>query len=150
MDLAQWENWLDRHTHTHLEKGSLELLIDGEKFFPRLQTAIAGATNYIHIDVFIFDTDDVGVRIADELKQKSCKVQTIIDRLGSIAAALIPPATPPPKDFTPPSSMTSYLEKDSCVKERPFLNPFFSYDHSKVYLVDGNRAWLGGMNIGRE
>ena len=24
------------------------------------------------------------------------------------------------------------------------------YDHSKVYLVDGKWAWLGGMNIGRE
>ncbi len=33
---------------------------------------------------------------------------------------------------------------------RPFLNPWLSSDHSKVYLVDGTHAWLGGMNIGRE
>src|SRR5579859_974931 len=46
--------------------------------------------------------------------------------------------------------MTSYIKRDSQVKVRPFLNPFLSYDHSKVYLVDGRQAWLGGMNIGRE
>ena len=33
---------------------------------------------------------------------------------------------------------------------RPFLNPWFSADHSKLYLVDGTQAWLGGMNVGRE
>jgi cardiolipin synthase len=33
---------------------------------------------------------------------------------------------------------------------RPFLNPWFSADHSKVFLVDGTHAWMGGMNLGRE
>jgi phosphatidylserine/phosphatidylglycerophosphate/cardiolipin synthase-like enzyme len=33
---------------------------------------------------------------------------------------------------------------------RPFLNPWFSSDHTKVFLVDGTHAWLGGMNLGRE
>jgi cardiolipin synthase len=152
MDLAAWETWLDHHTRTRREKGSLELLIDGERFFPRLEQAITEATNHIHMDVYIFDTDDVAIKIADELKRRSCAVETkiVLDRLGSLAAGLVPPATPPPRDFTPPVSITSCLRKDSCVAERPFLNPFFSYDHSKVYLVDGNRAWLGGMNIGRE
>ncbi|HEY5480078.1 MAG TPA: hypothetical protein VIL39_01220, partial [Verrucomicrobiae bacterium] len=44
MDLAQWEAWLDRYTGTRQEEGSLDLLIDGEQFFPRLKQAIASAT----------------------------------------------------------------------------------------------------------
>jgi cardiolipin synthase len=67
-----------------------------------------------------------------------------------MAAARVPPATLPPKPYVPPASISAYLKKDSSVRVRPFLNPFCSYDHSKVYLVDGARAWMGGMNIGRE
>ena len=33
---------------------------------------------------------------------------------------------------------------------RPFLNPFMTSDHSKVYLIDGRYAYIGGMNLGRE
>ena len=46
--------------------------------------------------------------------------------------------------------MYSYLKQDSRVRVHPFLNPWFSSDHSKVFLIDGTQAWLGGMNLGRE
>jgi cardiolipin synthase len=55
-----------------------------------------------------------------------------------------------PEDFVPPTSIVSYLRFDSQVHVRPFLNPWFSSDHAKTIIVDGNRAWMGGMNIGRE
>ena len=44
MDLTQWEAWMDRYTGTQREDGSLDLLIDGERFFPRLKEAITSAT----------------------------------------------------------------------------------------------------------
>jgi len=94
----------------------------------------------------------VAVQIADQLKWRSSKVKVrvILDQMGSTAAGLSPPATPLPEDFFPPSSIIRYLRENSQVQVRPFLNPWFSVDHSKLYLVDGNRAWLGGMNLGRE
>jgi phosphatidylserine/phosphatidylglycerophosphate/cardiolipin synthase-like enzyme len=151
MNLAEWEAWLDRHTSTHRQRGSLKLLVDGERFFPRLQQAISEATNHIHFEDYIFDNDDIAVEVGDQLKRQSTKAETevILDRLGSISAAQTPPSTPPATNFIPPASIISYLETDSSIRVRPFLNPFVSYDHSKVYIVDG-RAWLGGMNIGRE
>ena len=152
MDLPSWESWLDHYTGTRRENGSLRLQIDGDRFFGRLQQAIAAATNRIDLNVYIFDRDDVAVDVADQLKKRSAqvKVKIILDRLGSIAAGVSPPATPMPEDFVPPSSMLSYLRRDSHVQVRPFLNPWFSSDHAKVIVVDGNRAWLGGMNIGRK
>ena len=152
MDLNKWEAWLDRHTETHQQDGTLKLLVDGERFFPRLQQAISEASNHIHFEQYIFDNDDVGVEIADQLKQKSHTIQTdvIFDCLGSISAWQTPPSTPPSTNFTPPVSLSAYLQQDSRVRVRPFLNPFASYDHAKVYLIDGRYAWLGGMNIGRE
>lgn len=152
MDLGEWEAWLDRYTGTRQEEGSLDLLIDGERFFPRLKQAIAAATNHIHFDIYIFDKDDVGTGIADQLKQRSreIEVKVILDRLGTIGAGAAPPGTPLPEDFVAPTSMYAYLRKDSRVRVRPFLNPWFSSDHAKVLLVDGTQAWLGGMNLGRE
>jgi phosphatidylserine/phosphatidylglycerophosphate/cardiolipin synthase-like enzyme len=151
-DLVEWEKWLDKHTSTHREYGSLRLLIDGERFFPRFERAVSNATDHVHVHVYMFDNDDVALDAADQLKRKSgqVKVDVILDRLASMAAAGIPPATPPPKPYVPPGSIAKYLKKDSGVRVRPFLNPFCSYDHSKVYLVDGVRAWMGGMNIARE
>ena len=152
MDLGDWENWLDQHTGTQREYGSLRLLIDGERFFPRLEEAISNSTDHVHINVYMFDNDDVALEVADELKQRSRQVQVhvIIDRLASMAAARIPPATPPAIPYVPPASISHYLRHSSSVHVRPFLNPFCSYDHCKVYLVDGVQGWLGGMNLGRE
>ena len=152
MDLRQWDNWLDKHTRTARSSGSTRLLIDGESFFPRFQTAIANANDHVKIHVFIFDTDDVAIEVANQLKEKSSRVvvNVLNDRLATMAAGRIPPLTPPPKPYVPPKSMPHYLKTDSNVKVRQFYNAFCSYDHSKVYLVDGTNAWLGGMNIGRE
>jgi cardiolipin synthase len=152
MDLAEWEAWLDRYTGTLRVSGAIEPLIDGERFFPRLNQAIEAATNHISMDVFIFDRDDFAVEVANELKARAAEipVHIILDRMGSIAGGATPPSTPMPADFVPPASMLSYLREDSAIKVRPFLDPWFTVDHSKVYLVDGDRAWLGGMNVGRE
>jgi cardiolipin synthase len=152
MDLGGWESWLDRFTGTRQESGSLDLLIDGEEFFPRLQHAIRHATNRVQLESFIFDRDDVAVQVATELKDRSAQVQTdvLIDRMGSLAAGLSPPSTPLPEDFVAPRSISRFLRDGSQVRVRQFLNPWFSADHSKLFLVDGNRAWLGGMNVGRE
>lgn len=152
MDLNQWEKWLDIATETRRHNASLDLLIDGERFFPRLRQAIANATNHIHFDVYIFDKDDVAVDFADQLKRRSAdiEVKIILDRMGSIGGGLSPPETPLPENFAAPKSIISYLRKDSAVHVHPFLNPWMSTDHTKVLLVDGATAWVGGMNIGRE
>ena len=152
MDLGEWEDWLDHWTGTRREEGSMRLLIDGDRFFNRLHQAIAGATNHISFEVYIFDKDDVAVAIAEQLKERSktIPVKVLLDPMGSISAGLHPPATPMPEDFTAPASILGCLRQDSRVQARPFLNPWFSSDHSKVLLVDGGCAWLGGMNLGRK
>ena len=152
MYLAAWESWLDLYTGTRRENGSLQFLIDGDQFFSRFSQAVEDATNYVHMNVYIFDKDDVAVGVADQLKRRSSEVEVkvVLDRMGSIGGGASPPATPMPEDFVPPNSIISYLRQDSRVGVRTFLNPWFSSDHSKVIVVDGACAWMGGMNIGRE
>jgi cardiolipin synthase A/B len=153
MDLAAWERWLDTHTGTVRERGSLRLLINGERFFPAFENRLAEATGSIGIHVCIFDCDDVAVRIADLLKQGSTNhvaVRVIFDHTSSRTSGRSLPATPMPAGFVPPKSIARYLTANSRVQVRPFLNPFLTSDHSKVYLIDDRYAYLGGMNLGRE
>lgn len=152
MDLDAWEQWLDLYTGTRRELGSIDLLIDGERFFPRFYQAVDQATNHIRLDVYIFDRDDVAVDVADRLKRRAeeIEVKVLLDRMGAIGAGAAPPSTPLPENFVPPASIIPYLRSNSNVQVHKFLNPWFSSDHEKVFLFDGTTAFCGGMNFGRE
>ncbi len=151
MDLAEWEAYLDRATGTKREAGSVRFLIDGENFFPLFRRRLREARESVHLRVCIFDNDDVAVDVADLLKEVSdeVEVRVLFDRLSSQTSGQALPATLP-EGFTPPKSIRAYLRQGSHVKARPFLNPWLSCDHSKVFLIDRRFAYLGGMNIGRE
>src|SRR5207249_3731166 len=97
------------------QQGAVQLLVDGEEFFPRLRQAVAEATNYIHMDVYIFDRDDVGVQMADDLRLRSAQVnvRVIMDQMGSLAGGNVLPATPLPNNFVQPPSIVSYLRAGS-------------------------------------
>ena len=131
--------------------GKIDYLVDGREFFPALYRSIDQAKQRIDTQVFIFDNDDVATQYADRLKKRSRDIQcrVLMDRLGSISSWWTAPETPLPKNFQPPSSMPHYLMKDSRVKARVSQNPWLVSDHSKIILIDGEEAYLGGMNIGR-
>ena len=152
MDLAGWEKWLDDFIGTPRERGAVRLLVDGENFFPRFEQRIAEAQSNISVHVCIFDRDDVAVHVADWLKARSTNVEVrvIYDRLNSNSAGQTPPATPLPDGFVSPGKIKDYLRRGSRVKVHPQLNPGFTCDHSKIFLIDRRYAYIGGMNFGRE
>lgn len=152
MDLEAWETWLDRKTGTRREPGTVRFLVDGVRFFPVLEQRLRQAQRSIRLRVGIYDNDDVAVALADLLREKSrtIPVQVLHDRYSSTAAQRTWSATPLPAGFRPPRSITAYLERGSRVRVRPFLNTWGSADHTKLYLIDGRYAYVGGMNVGRE
>jgi len=152
MDLIAWEQWLDRHTGTPRERGSLRLLVNGETFYPEFERRVREACGKIDIHVCIFDRDDVAVRMADLLKARSTNVtvRVVFDRLNTRGAGGAGPATPMAEGFVPPRSIGAYIRQGGDVRVRPLLNPAFSCDHSKVYIIDDRYAYIGGMNVGRE
>ena len=152
MDLRAWERELDRYTGARALRGSLRLLINGERYFPVLEQRIRQARDSISIRVNIFDNDDVALQVADLLRERSreVRVRVVMDELATLVAGNYPPETPMPPDLVMPLSMWRYLERGSRVAARAFLNPWLSSDHSKVLVFDRRFAHLGGMNIGRE
>jgi phosphatidylserine/phosphatidylglycerophosphate/cardiolipin synthase-like enzyme len=151
MDSEAWELELSDIAYSPLSQGSIEYLVDGENFYPRLVDVILSAKESIDIRLYIFDNDDYALKIADLLKQRSkeIRVRVLIDGMGTISAASADSASMPEK-HKPTPSIIRYMESDSDVDVRTVLNPWLTGDHTKTILIDSRIAYLGGMNVGRE
>jgi cardiolipin synthase len=152
MDLAQWERELDHTVHSRRFKGHADLLIDGEKFFPAFIESVEGAARSVDVQVFIFDTDDYAVKIADLLKRRSSvvKVKVLMDDMGSLFAAQATRDAPLPPGFERPGDIKRHLKSGSRVQVRASANPWLTVDHRKCMIIDDREAYVGGMNIGRQ
>jgi cardiolipin synthase len=148
----EFEALLDEKRLPPAVPGKLTWLVDGHRFFPEIEREIREARTSIDSQVYIFDNDDIGVRVADLLKQRSHEipVRVVFDDLGSSVAWGEPPETPLPRGFTPPSSMARHLREGSQVKVRSLPNPWLVCDHTKLHVFDGEVAIMGCANIGRE
>ena len=152
MDPAAWESLLDERVGAARYRASLKPLIDGEAFFVELIQAIQDAREAIDIQIYIFDSDDYALRIADLLKQRSheIRVRVLLDRLGSLAAGQVPSKSPVYPGGKAPLSIVSYLRENSRIEVRALENPWLTSSHTKLVVIDHAKAYLGGMNIGRE
>jgi len=122
----------------------VELLVDGPTTYHAMFSAIEQAKNHINMETYIFEDDEVGRQFAELLisKQRSgVQVNLIYDSVGSINT---------PKEFFT-------LLKDSGVNVLEFnpINPLLARkgwqlsqrDHRKLLVVDGQIAFVGGINI---
>ena len=71
MDLAAFEEKLDRITGTRRDTGRIKFLVDGDEYFCRLMETIANAEVSVDMRTYIFDNDDYAVAVADTLKERS-------------------------------------------------------------------------------
>ena len=117
----------------------------GEEMFPDMIEALKGARHFIFMEYFIVEEGSMFNEIADILEQKAKEgvdVRFIYDDVGCVN-------TLPPKYF-------KKLEARgiSCVTFNPFL-PLISTvmnnrDHRKIFVVDGNIGFTGGINLADE
>ena len=152
MDMLAFESELDKITGTRQSRGTIEFLVDGEKYFERLESAIDAATDSIDMRTYIFDNDDYAVSLADKLKARAdddIRVRVMFDSLGTIQAMQVDPESIP-NQHRAPLSMAMYLRKGSRTKVRTTANPWATGDHTKTTIIDKKVAFVGGMNIGRE
>ena len=153
MDLPDFEKWLNKNISKQKYKASVTLLIDGEEFFPHFILAAQRAQHSIFTRVYIFGTDPYGIKIADLFKQRAeggIDVRVLTDELNTIVNSTRQPELAYEEDFVMPKSIKSYLRKGSTAKARTHLNTWGTFDHTKVYLIDRELAYTGGMNIGEE
>ena len=151
MDLAAFEAELDRLTGREADYGQISFLVNGEAYFSALERAISRAERSIDIRTYIFDNDDIAIRIADLLRKRSAHapVRVIVDGMGTYGGSLAA-SDSLPGEHRGPKSIERYLEKGTSVRFRTQANPWFTGDHSKALIFDNRLAFVGGMNIGRE
>lgn len=119
----------------------VELYLNGEEKFPKFLEALRSAKHHIHLEYYIFDPDQIGMEVIELLKEKSnegVEVRVMIDNFGS------------PK-------LSRNFEKllaGSNVQLQVFLPVQFSSlansnyrNHRKILIVDGEIAFVGGINI---
>lgn len=119
----------------------VQLLHNGEEKFPLFLEAILNAKHHIHLEYYIFEPDTIGKKIIEALIQKAnegVEVRITTDDFGS------PELNKKQKDFF----------KNSKVQYRTFLPVRFNSlansnfrNHRKILIVDGEIAFVGGINI---
>jgi cardiolipin synthase len=119
------------------------LLLDGPSTYKSMFAAIKGAKKNINMETYNIEDDEVGRRFAAALaeKQKSgVQVNLIYDSIGSLDT---------PKDFFKP-----LVDRGAHVLEFNPINPLMlrkeweaGRDHRKLLVVDGQIAFVGGVNI---
>ncbi len=121
------------------------LLIDGREFFDAVFDQIASAERYIYVSFYILRDDQIGNRFADALTDRArsgVQVRLLYDEVGCLSLS------------------NRYLRRleDAGVDVRAFntrqgwANRFqINFrNHRKLVVVDGDRALVGGLNIGDE
>lgn len=122
----------------------VDLLIDGPVTYAAMLDAIDHAKDHINMETFIFEDDEIGHEFAMRLmaKQRSgVQVNLIYDSVGSIS--------------TPKAFFDGLKESGINVLEFNPINPanvrdewnLNARDHRKLLIIDGNTAFVGGINI---
>lgn len=121
----------------------IKLLRNGIEYFPALESAIQNAQHEIYIQAYIYEQDETGIHIGKALiaaAQRGVAVNILLDGFGSQHL---------------PKSYIKTL-RDAGVKVmlyRPKISPWtlkknrLRRMHSKVVVIDGVTAFVGGINI---
>ena len=123
----------------------VDLLVDGEKTFDAILSAIDDARDYILFQYYILRDDTLGKRVHDALtraRARGVRIHLLYDELGSMGLPAIYLAT-----LVDAGAECSPFRAD-LGRRQPFRINF--RNHRKVVVVDGRLAFVGGLNVGDE
>lgn len=120
----------------------VKVLTNGEEKFPEVLDALRAAKDHIHIEYYIYEDDEIGRALAEVLIQKAeegVQVRFIYDDFGSRSIR---------------RKMGARL-RAAGVMAFPFHKIFFLFfanrlnyrNHRKIIVVDGQTAFVGGINV---
>ncbi len=124
------------------KSNSIKLLQNGEEKFPELLEAISHAKHHIHLEYYIYEYDDIGTAIIELLIQKAkegVEVRLIYDDFGSPSI----------------KKETEKKMNDAGAAVLPFhkvnfyllANRINYRNHRKIVVIDGQTAFIGGINV---
>ncbi len=124
------------------------LLVDAEAAYGAMLAAIRGARHHIHIEFYIWQNDDTGRCFRDALVLRArdgVKVRALVDAVGSssLPDGFFQPLVEAGGEFAEfsPIARIARLLRRSRVDFR---------NHRKLLIVDAQRGFTGGVNLGDE
>ncbi len=121
---------------------AVTLYHEGADAFDAMIGDIERAEHHVHLQFFIFRSDDSGKRFIDALcrcARRKVEVRLLLDSVGS---------------YNLPSRLLRCLKRDGgrVASFLPIVNPLRVNlrNHRKVVVVDGRIGFAGGLNIGDE
>ena len=139
-----FQTGLSIHYAPYLNNNSVEILNNGVEAFPSMISAIENATHSVVLSSYIFEYDAVGRQFVTALSNahaRGVSVQVLIDGVGIGYGFSL-------------AKSDRVLRKNSVATAR-FLPTFSAFstrfinlrNHRKILSVDGQVAFVGGMNI---
>lgn len=126
------------------EENHVRLLRSGKEIFEAIFNSVKDARQIICIEFYIFKNDDTGRRLAELLKDKvrqGVQVYILYDHFGSFST--------PVKFWLSLKKAGISLRVSHPIKwSAPHQH--LHRDHKKLLIIDGEKAFTGGFNIGDE
>ncbi|SIT42526.1 Cardiolipin synthase [Paraburkholderia piptadeniae] len=128
-----------------LPGNSVRTLVNGEATFAAILDAIENAKRYVIVQFFIVRADALGEMLKDLLIAKAAqgvRVYVLYDSIGSFDL---------PHRYVA-SMLAGGVQMHPFATNRRFVNRFqLNFrNHRKIVVVDGERAFVGGHNVGVE
>ncbi|RNC68009.1 MAG: cardiolipin synthase [Desulfuromonadales bacterium] len=139
--LSELRRLADRVVSVPLLAGNrLVPLEDGENAYPAMLEAVAAARQSIHLSTYIFDSDGAGRRFIAALSDaagRGVDVRVMIDGLGEKYSF--------PRARTLMDGTRIRLARFLPLRQGLYMN---LRNHRKLLIIDGEKAFTGGMNLG--
>ncbi|MFZ7127621.1 MAG: cardiolipin synthase [Desulfobacterales bacterium] len=134
---------ISRHPVTSIQE--IDAYYSGGDYYPELISAIDAAGEFIHAEMYMWRDDDTGRRILDALVKaagRGLEVRLMVDEIGSVEVR--------ERFFRPLVDAGGRFSWFYTVHPRRNRYFFNLRNHRKLMIIDGLRAFVGGINIGAE
>lgn len=118
-----------------------DLLIDGDRFFPRMLAAIERARRFVWVELYLVRSGDVSTRFIDALLRATARgvgVRVILDDFGALGLVRADR-----ERLTAGGVELLFFNR---LRLGRLLRNMFR-DHRKLLIVDGNVAFVGGAGL---
>jgi cardiolipin synthase len=126
------------------ENNHVHLLQSGKEIFQAIFESVRDAQHIICIEFYIFKNDDTGKKLAELLKEKvkqGVEVYFLYDHFGSLRT---------PINFWRELKKAGINLRASHPFKWSSPRHYIHRDHKKLLIIDGEKAFTGGFNIGDE
>lgn len=141
VNTPEFERTLDIYTDSKVVEGNdLELLENGDNFFPAIISAIDNATESVNIAIYDFTIDKIGTKVKNRLiaaVNRGVKVRVTFDKFGCDTDI---------EEFQDLIDAGGEVREFNPITRWTFLR-MNSRNHRKIIITDHKTSFISGINI---